>query len=55
MYKFESNTQLNIVANKDSDSCLSVYQCTNLKAIHNAAMYTHRPVTVVYQYINVQI
>ena len=55
MYKFESNTQRTGGESGTEARCLSVYQCTNLKAIHNRTMLAMMFLPVVYQYINVQI
>ena len=55
MYKFESNTQHLHNGERGNICCLSVCQCTNLKAIHNTLCFLVLVWLVVYQYVNVQI
>ena len=54
-YKFECNTQRQLQRAAQRTHCLSVYQSTNLNAIHNLACVEQAYESIVYQYIKVQI
>ena len=54
-YKFECNTQHIPIMPDIIVNCLSVYQSTNLNAIHNSFGSLPSNIWIVYQYIKVQI
>ncbi len=54
-YKFECNTQLTVFYQLRTVDCLSVCQSTNLNAIHNQFRIHKCGISIVYQYVKVQI